>query len=226
MASTSADLDAMVAWITPLLDEVLAAIDEIESRIGLSGADERLLNLVELLDRALHAETAPAGDRLDPSETAAPVAGLATDYEVDLTDEARVLRHLIWEELVTFLEGKSDRDAVVFDALCVWVAREIRNGQPVPEPLSVFASDVVLGKRMRPASYARRSNTLARNRLFRDLIMSTVETFGVRLTRSDASYDRPSACDVLAEAMKGLKRKPESYAAIKRIWMSRQRSAW
>ena len=115
---------------------------------------------------------------------------------------------------------KSASDSVgSFDAAIEWSTDILRSGVPVPAELACFAADVLEGKAQRPKRRGRtRNGHLYQEAIIYEAIKIAI-SHGLSETRNDGSSHRESACDVVADALKRLKLKPETYGAVKKIWL-------
>lgn len=110
--------------------------------------------------------------------------------------------------------AKKDED--FFDYCSEICALNILHEMPLPEPLRLFAYEVLAGKQARPKRQARpRKKNWATKSLLWSLTLEVIEEFDLLLTRNDSS-ERYSACDAVAEALTVCGRKT-NYSEIKNL---------
>lgn len=116
------------------------------------------------------------------------------------------------------------RDPAAFDAVRLHAAKLMSSDIPLCYELKSFACDVFRDEVARPADKKPKLHE-ARNAIFHALIFDLAERFDVKPTRNRVSFDRKSACDILAEAMPNKAGLPKGYASLERIWFQGER-AW
>lgn len=124
---------------------------------------------------------------------------------------------------LTYLDhllAASDSDPISFDAVFRHAGELYRRGEwPVPQ-LRKFKYEVDSEERARPENRKPR-NVEERDYFIAIVIYEVHCLFDVPLTRNDASEHRDSACDIVADAMRIIRKRPSSVDSIKRIWSKR-----
>lgn len=119
-----------------------------------------------------------------------------------------------WAEMV----AQSAEDIDVFDQLAGGLAIKLNWGCELSKAEQSWVADVLLGKRVRPKRSGRpRKSTLEHISIVM-AIYYACRNHGYLPTRNETREDHVSACDVVAEAMVRLRKQPQSFAHIKRIW--------
>jgi hypothetical protein len=98
------------------------------------------------------------------------------------------------------------------------LASMIEAGEPMPEDLRMIAAEFLRGTAPRPRrKTGRKEISYLHSRIVWTIILLKAE--GMSVTRNDAS-EPESACDAVAAALKDLRLRPTTYAAVKRIWLA------
>lgn len=111
------------------------------------------------------------------------------------------------DELATMI-ALSSQSKYEWDTVNQIAQRALNTGQPLPQNLADWVSDVLAGRRRRPS---KGSKTIARDMIFCAAVEHLRTQFGLTPTRSSAT-EAWSACDVVAEAS------GYSYKTIERAW--------
>lgn len=177
--------------------------------------DEHCKALWKLREASATAKRFSTRSGLDLTRSYAIVAmpaGETSDFSEDAGRRDPYLTYL------SHLLAASNSDLVSFDALVRHAAELYRKGEwPVPQ-LRKFKDDVDLEERSRPGKDGRPKDVKEREYFIAVVIYEVHCIFGVPPTRNDASDHRDSACDIVADAMTALRKRPSSFSRLKRIW--------
>lgn len=120
---------------------------------------------------------------------------------------------------ITELIAKADDDPLAYDVACTVIGLAVRQKTEMPEEVTNFAADIIIGERQKPKRRGKNAGAY----IFRDrAIVEFVElamSHGFLATRNDESDHQNSACDIVAEAFKARGLSPKSYKQIKDIWL-------
>jgi len=167
---------------------------------------------------------------------AAKVTVIQSDQDdIDITDNVLLHNGLVDEGSVfgkflqnTELAAKElgaevGDDPISFDAARLFVARLMREGLPIPEPLREWSADVMSGTVSRPQKPGKTLGaTMNRDRLIVRLVTDLGSDLGLNPTSSDREKGQ-SACHAVARAFAIIGLNPTSYESIVKIWRDRQR---
>ena len=210
----------LVRWAEERLREQIAAVDYIRDDIGLAPSDEQILDHLDCLETARAASDLVAkafeNHQKPLFEHDLGVAfqkGLAPDEKLHpIRDPYIALLHV-------FLEAsRFDRDQ--FDAISLHAAGYVEMGSPMPYEIRRFIAAYLKGdlKRPRVKGAPRKGGLL--NSLIYAVIIDLIETHHLNPMRSESESTGTSACDVVAKAMANLRRRPQGYSTIKRIYLT------
>ncbi len=114
-------------------------------------------------------------------------------------------------------------DPLAFDAALFLVADCVRFSSEVPKPLREWAFYAITGQIERPRQKGKYPAALIwRDEAIVNLVQDVRRVVGLHATGSGDSGGE-SACAAVAEGLRLLRLQPDSYTAIKRIWLSRNR---
>lgn len=118
------------------------------------------------------------------------------------------------------LRTEMDNDAVSHDAAMWFVAQCVEEQAAVPEPLREWAVRAIRGEIDRPRCRGKYPGaTRWRDALIVGLIDTMVEDMGLKAT--SGIQEPRSACHAVAEAFVTLRRHPQSYEGVVKIWARR-----
>lgn len=119
------------------------------------------------------------------------------------------------------LVERAKTDPAAFDAAVTLFERLSREGA-LPYDLRRFAVKVMTGVIRRPSKRGRSANAnFTRDNYICMAVELAHRDFGLHYTRNDAAEACDSACDVVAECLRSLGVKPDTYAAVAKIWENR-----
>lgn len=114
-------------------------------------------------------------------------------------------------------------DPLAFDAALYLVADCVRYGFEIPKPIRGWAFYAITGQIERPRQKGKYPAALIeRDAAIVGLVKDVIRLVGLHATGSGDSGGE-SACAAVAEGLRLLRLQPDSYTAIKRIWLSRNR---
>jgi hypothetical protein len=206
----------VVAWTRAGLDEALRSGGVAE---GTTPEDEKLLEIMDRLDE-LHADTKPQGMEQTPPSLLAD--DLTNAWHGGLAPDDHVAKPLDgYEALLAELIDTAGTDPIRFEALRLHGANLIDDGTwPVPA-LRGFIVAVLRDAVRAPVKPGRSPEIRARNILIAAVIQDVVDEYGLTPMRNEGPSAGQSACDAVAEAMRSMRLRPNSYDRIRKLWLAR-----
>lgn len=112
-------------------------------------------------------------------------------------------------------------DPLAFDAALYLAADCLRIGSAVPKPLREWAFYAITGRIARPKQKGKYPAALIwRDEAIVSLVRDVIQVVGLKATAAGDSGGE-SACAAVAEGLRLIRLQPDSYTAIKRIWLNR-----
>ncbi|MDS9467921.1 hypothetical protein RGQ15_10120 [Paracoccus sp. MBLB3053] len=122
-------------------------------------------------------------------------------------------------ELARLLKLASE-DKLSFDILNHHATFLLGKGAPLPVQLRLFLMGVLTGRLSSPSISGRPKIPSLRDEYIHDLVGEVAQKFHLKPTRNDSpGANAFSASDAVAQAMVQLRRRPQSYDVIRKIWL-------
>ena len=159
-----------------------------------------------------------SGDGLDKDITEAVMLG-----RLPSSDEGvYCLSGLNIEKAADALVEDVESDPVSFDAALQLVSEQIKLGKAIPEALRGWAADVLVGNLKPPKKNGKyRSATHRRDKLIVQLIEDVMDMTKLKPTSGKRELGQ-SVSNAVADGLKLLRRPPDSFESIIKIWRRRK----
>lgn len=209
----------LVRWAEEQLREQFAVYDDIRNGVAFSARDEQVAQHIMELEVARAASTLAAKgfahQQMPLVEFDFLVAfsdGLSPEDEQPPSKDPYIAL------LRDFLE-QAQTDTTVFDALSLHASEYVSDGAAMPIEIRQFIAARLRGHLKRPAEKGAPRNARLMHALIYPLIVELVEHQDLKPTHNEAEENGTSACAVISTAMKNLGLLPQSYKAIKRLYL-------
>ena len=216
--------EGMVRWAEEQLQSQVDKYREVRNELGLSAADERILEHISHLEEARAAsDTTP--DRGKGDQTTLLQFELEAAFRSGLLPDGSTLPNTTpYSSLLRNLLEQSQTNADAFDALSIHAANYVENGGNIPLEVRQFIVRHLRGDLQRPKAVGAPPQGTLLDELIYPVIVDLVAAHNLKPTHSEFKATGTSACAVVAQAMANLRLLPQGYSTIKRIYFS-QKSA-
>lgn len=213
----SMDWPAIVAWAR---EELKEGFEKFEA-IDFTEHDEAILELSDELHELEKGRSEDLRQQVLRREEY-QLTELREAFYAGLSPNGEARHPVPYNQRLRVLSRRAYADQVAYDALGLHIAFMVSDGQPLVPELRTFIIDVQLYNRQRPdRSRGHRVDTRYRNMVISCVITEICARFTLNPTRNaEAKAGKFSACDAVAEAMATLRRKPQSYPQVVRIWLA------
>ncbi|TCP58430.1 hypothetical protein EV663_12712 [Rhodovulum bhavnagarense] len=201
------------------LREQFAVYDEIRNGLGFAARDEQVAQHITEL-QAARAASRVAAKGFAHQQMPLVEFGLLVAFNNGLSPEAEQTpsKDPYIALLRDFLE-QAPSDATVFDALSLHASEYVSDGIAMPNEIRRFIAARLRGHLKRPSEKGAPRNARLIHALIYPLIIELVEQHDLKPTHNEAEENGTSACAVISKAMKNLGLLPQSYEAIKRLYL-------
>ena len=140
---------------------------------------------------------------------------------LDDTDNYKSVQETVSLMLLNqFPHTLNTNDAAALVTLRYAFASKILAGEPIPEDYRELAASFVIGENSGPPQKSGSKSGRHRHAKIVSAVKMLCE-YGMTATRNDASSNKDSACDAVAEALRELGLRPITFKGVKDIWGKR-----